>query len=344
MELKVHKSVMDQLNEPQAMAAIRRVSDGYKSFQALLAGFRCGLFDWLAQHGPAARPDIASALDLRGAHLAGFLQALEDLGALSRADGGYVLADGMDQVLCKGNPWYQGAVFEDMLAGSNGWSSLDRFMSASWTAAEAARPALAPRQHPFFGEADRLASYLRDHLAARQGALRVLCFDGGEGQLAVALCRQLPGAVVTAVVAEQGLEQARAAVAASGFEQRCSVRRGSALTPLEGEYDLGVLFHALYPLRRNTNDALAAVAGRLAPEGELFCAHWFCLEACDTAPGGLRDLDKAVLTDSHPMCHVETFCERFGKIGLLDADRADLHGEYGVTKLHFARKPEASQE
>src|SRR5690606_29999917 len=77
MELKVHKSVMDQLNEPQAMAAIRRVSDGYKSFQALLAGFRCGLFDWLAQHGPAARPDIASALDLRGAHLAGFLQALE---------------------------------------------------------------------------------------------------------------------------------------------------------------------------------------------------------------------------------------------------------------------------
>jgi hypothetical protein len=51
-----------------------------------------------------------------------------------------------------------------------------------------------------------------------------------------------------------------------------------------------------------------------------------------------------VLTDSHPMCHVETFCLRFEKIGLIDAQRDDLVGEYGITKLHFAVRPDNTTE
>ena len=39
------------------------------------------------------------------------------------------------------------------------------------------------------------------------------------------------------------------------------------------------------------------------------------------------------------MCHIETFCERFGSIGMADADQGDLIGEYGTVKLHFAYLP-----
>lgn len=344
MEMKVRGYVQDHGEEPQAMSVIRTVSDGYKAFRVLQAGLRSGLFDWLAQNGPAERPAISAALNLRGAHLAGFLQALEDLGALARTENRYALADGMEQVLCQDSPWYQGATLDDMLAAPNGWSALDRFMSTDWSAPAQTSSGLTLQQHPYFCEAHRVAAFLAQRIGAPGGKQQVICFDGGEGQMAAALCQAFPDAQITAAVPENKLAATQATLAACGVETRCEVLAGSPLTPPEGEFDLAVLFHSLYALRSTTNDVLAAVAGRLAPGGELYCAHWFCLEACDTAPGGLRDLDKAVLTDSHPMCHVETFCDRFGKIGLADADRADLQGEYGTTKLHFARKLENAQE
>lgn len=344
MKDKDHGAVTGAVQAPQAISIVRQAGDGYKSFQVLLAGFRSGLFDWLKQHGPATRPEISGALALRGAHLAGFLQALEDQGILARQDDKYALADGVDQVVCRTSPWYQGNAFESLLAPSCGWSALDRFLSLDWSVQDAATPLLAPRQHPFHGEATRLADYLARHETLHQGRRRVLCFDGGEGQLAVALCKAFPDVLVTAVVPESQLASALTVIAGSGHGARCALLAGSPLMPPEGAYDMIILFHALYPLRRHTNDVLAAVAGRLGQGGVLYCAHWFCLEACDTAPGGLRDLDKAVLTDSHPMCHVETFCQRFDNIGLIDADRADLQGEYGTTKLHAARKSGANKE
>lgn len=326
---------------PPAIAALRQLGDGFKAFQVLRAGYRSGLFDWLQQHGPAERPAIAAALDLRGAHLAGFLQALEDLGLLQRQDKGYALAPGMDAVLCASSPWCQADVLEGLLAPSCGWSALDRFLASGWTAPPAA--ALPPLRHPYLGEARRLAARLA---ARRAGAPvgRVLCFDGGDGLFAAAACASFPEAEVNAVVPPQALARAQQIMAASGLAERCRVLPGTPLDAPPGEpVDLAVLFHALYPVRQSTHDALAAAAGRLAPGGELYCAHWFCLEACETAPGGLRDLDKAVLTDSHPMCHVETFCQRFEKFGLVDAGREDLVGEYGTTKLHFARRPHDAQ-
>ena len=324
------------------LAKIRRINDGFKAFQVLRTGFRSGLFDWLQRHGPAERPLIAAALDLRGAHLAGYLQALEDLGLVLRQDGAYRIAPGMEAVLCSSSPWCQAAVVDDLCASSNGWSSLDRFMSVGWMAAPPSP--LPSAQHPFAGEAERLAAHLARRLEDKP-VRDMLCFDGGDGLFAAAACRHFPEARITAVVPPEALERAAGILAETGAGDRCRVLPGMPLEPPVGEgMDVAVLFHALYPLRRTTNHALAAVADRLAPGGALYCAHWFCLEACETAPGGLRDLDKAVLTDHHPMCHVETFCERFGSIGLVDAGRDDLAGEYGTVKLHFASRPQSAKE
>lgn len=339
MDMKLHDSNLGSPEAPAALAAIREVADGFKVFQVLRTGFRSGLFDWLQKNGPADRKTIGAALDLRGAHLGGYLQALEDMGLVSREDNSYQLAPGMEAVLCSSSPWCQADVIEDMLAASNGWASLDRFMSADWAASPPT--ALSGPQHPFAGEADRLA----DHLATRykDASIRnILCFDSGDGLFAKAAHARFPDAQIIVVVPPEALSRAQEVLAAAG--DQITVLPGSPLDPPAVEpVDLAVLFHALYPVRRTTNDALAAVAQHLAPGGELHCAHWFCLEACETAPGGLRDLDKAILTDSHPMCHVETFCDRFEKFGLIDADRTDLIGEYGTTKLHFARRPQHTE-
>ncbi|MCV2219060.1 class I SAM-dependent methyltransferase [Thauera sp. Sel9] len=322
---------------PPTAITIRRIVDGFKSFQVLRAGFASGLFDWLAQHGPAEKSTIAAATGLRGAHLGGFLQALEDLGLLARNEQRYALASGMKEVLCSSSPWCQAGTLDDLFAPANGWSGLARFLSDTWSPATALLPP-PPARHPFLGEACRLAA----HLAARRGdtpPVRLLCFDGGDGLLTAALARHFPNAGITTVIAPAALERAHRTLAAFPIGDRCRVVPGSPLDPPAGQFDQVVVFHALYPIRRAMSDALAILASLLAPGGELVLAHWFCLEACETAPGGLRDLDKAVLTDSHPLCHVEGFCARLEGAGLVGAERADLESDYGVTKLHFARSP-----
>lgn len=328
----------ERFKAPPALADMTRIVDGFKEFQVLRAGFASGIFDWLAAHGPAAKAAIAEGTGLRGAHLGGFLQALEDLGLLARCDGGYTLAPGMDAALCADSRWYQAPALDSLLDAASGWADLGRFLAANWT--PGALPASSVERHPLLQEARRLA----ERLTARAGfanARTLLCFDGADGLLAAALCRRLPQLTVTAVVPPAALRRAEAMLAACGVGERCRLRAGTPLAADDGErFDAVILFHALYPVRRSTVDALTASGARLNPGGELCSAHWFCLEACETAPGGLRDLDKAVLTDSHPLCHVEHFGERLQDAGLIDAGREDLAGDYGNAKLHFGRRPQ----
>jgi len=340
MDTIIDKIDLTRLEAPPAAAALRGIADGFKAFQILHAGFASGLFDWLDANGPAEKSAIAAATGLRGAHLGGFLQALEDLGLLARHGQGYVLAQGMEAVLCTRSPWCQAQVIDGLLAPGNGWSDLARFLSDAWQPAATALP--PPAQHPLLGDACRLAG----HLAARRGAEppgRLLCIDGSEGLLAAALAGHFPDTDISVAVAPAALERTRQTLDACPSSGHYRIVAGSPFELPADAFDQIVVFHALYPVRRAMSDALAALAASLAPGGELVLAHWFCLEACETAPGGLRDLDKAVLTDSHPLCHVESFCTRLESAGLTGAERADLESDYGVTKLHFARCPDAHQ-
>lgn len=336
METVTSKIDLATLDAPPALASVQRIVDGFKDFQVLRAGFVSGIFDWLATHGPAAKSAIAEGTGLRGAHLGGFLQALEDLGLLARCEGGYALAPGMDTVLRADSRWCQAPTVAHLLDPTGGWADLGRFLSADWI--QTALPAPAVERHPLLNEACRLA----DRVATRDAfadARTLLCFDGADGLLAAALCQRLPQLMATVVVPPAGLRRAEETLAACGVAERCRLLAGSALDVDDGErFDAALLFHALYPVRKSMGDALAAVAARLAPGGELCSAHWFCLEACETAPGGLRDLDRAVLTDSHPLCHVETFGERFVAAGLGDEGREDIDGPCGHLKLHFASR------
>jgi len=344
MNMNAHTIDLSQLEVPAELASIRRIGDGFRNFQAVRAGFASGIFDWLAANAPAEKAAIATALKLRGAHLGAFLQTLEDLGLLARENGAYRLAAGMERVLCAGSPWCRAPVFEALSTSPGGWADLPEFMAEGWS--QPPRAVCPVEQNPFLGEARRLAAHLVARLAEHPGGpspRSLICFDGGDGLLAAALCQRLPEAHMLLVVAPESVPNAHATLAASGLYGRCRIAAGSPLDlpPVGAGFDYAVLFHSLYPVRRNTLDALTAVAASLAPGGELCSAHWFCLEACETAPGGLRDLDKAVLTDSHPLCHVEQFCQRLEEAGLVDVERGDLAGEYGNTKLHFGRRPAA---
>ncbi|MGB3393472.1 MAG: hypothetical protein WA956_05970 [Stenotrophomonas sp.] len=334
------------LTPPPASAAVTRVIDGYKNFQVLRAGYRSGLFDWLQQQPDGAeRAAIAEALDLRGAHLGAFLQSLQDLGLLQREGMRYSLAADMTAMLCTDGTWCRATALADLEDAGNGWSDLQRFLRQDW--AQPVLPVTAPEQAPFLGEVRRLLDALADREASRQALARartLLCFDGSGGLLGAALGQRFPHLDISVVVPQQQFANAAVRLRELAFLEgrRHVIHAGTPLEPpLDEPCDYAIVFHALYPVRKSTDAALAQLADRLAPGGEACLAHWFCLEACETAPGGLRDLDKAVLTDSHPLCGIERFGQRLQQAGLDFAGRQDATGEYGNTKLHFASKPAA---
>lgn len=342
MDLVIERTELATLKAPPALATVRGIVNGFKEFQVLLAGYGSGLFDWLEANGPAEKATIGAALNLRGAHLGAFLQVLEDLGLLAREATAYTLPVGMKEALAASSPWCQAATLEALLVPSNGWADMQAFMTEGWPPKTWQAPQTLAL-HPFLTEAQQLAAALASRSGQGCGgaALKtLLCFDGGDGLLAAALCQRFPELRAEVVVAPGAQQRTEKVLLECGVAERCQVLVGTPLDSVTHEtFDKVVLFHSLYPVRKFMTDALAAAAARLAPGGELCCAHWFCLEACESAPGGLRDLDKAVLTDSHPLCGVEKFCQRLEDAGLIGAERADLAGDFGNTKLHFARRP-----
>lgn len=329
---------LNAIEPPSSVAVIHRIADGFKAFQVLRAGYGIGLFDWLGRHGPAEKSVIAASLKLRGAHLGGFLQALEDVGLLERENGSYALAQDMSDVLCSTSPWCQAEAFNYLYDSSCGWSDLEKFMLEGWT------PRDMPKQlplalHPFLDEVRHLVAYLAAHRDFAH-VRNLLCFDGGNGLLAVALCQRFTGVRVTVVVMPEFLAYTEEMIAANGLTGRCRVLPGTPLDPPTLElFEYAILFHSLYPMRKFIANALATMASRLLPKGELCCAHWFCLEACETAPGGLRELDKGMSTNHHQLCHVEKFGQRLDEAGLTDVVCDDLIGQHGATKLHFSHRP-----
>ena len=342
MDMKCKKTDLFGLETPSAVAAIRRIEDGFKAFQVLRAGYDCGLFDWLEQNGPTERPAIAAALNLRGEHLGGFIQALEDLGLLERQDGRYTLANGMRSVLVADSPWHKASELEGLLAPACGWSNLGNFMSRNWTPTRVPEPKLLT-QHPFLGEAQRLAAHLKERRKDNPPRT-LLSFDASNGLFTTMLCQCWPDVRATIIVPPDALPCTEHTLNTCDMTDRCCVLPGTPLDPATGDlFDYVVMFHDFYHvhMQKVMEPALASVASRIAPGGELCSAHWFCLQACETAPGGLRDLDRAVLTDHHPLCGVERFCQRLEEAGLTDAEQTELAGEYGNTKLHFACRPNA---
>lgn len=346
MNLTTHAIDITSLTPPPASAAITQIINGFKHYQVLRAGFRSGLFDWMqTQPEGAERATIAEALHLRGAHLGAFLQALQDLGLVERDGTRYRLAPDAATVLCASSPWCSASALITLEAKDNGWSDLQRFLRTDWE--QSAFAVTPPEQAPFLGEVRNLLAALdtrESSCRALAQARSLRCFDGSGGLLSAAIAQRYPHLALSIVVPQEQFASSaiRLRQLKTLDDPRHILHAGNPLqVPDAAPCDYVILFHALYPIRKSIDDALLQLTAQLNTDSEVCLAHWFCLEACETAPGGIRDLDKAVLTDSHPLCGIERFGQRLQQVGLRFSDRQDASGDYGNTKLHFAKKSAA---
>ncbi|MFV0455983.1 MAG: hypothetical protein ACK5NQ_13505 [Pseudomonas sp.] len=332
------------LHPPLEMAAFDQIADGYKAACLLRAGFSSGLFDWLHKHGPTGKSALADSLGLRGAHLGAFLQALEDLGCLLQTDNLFRLSESTSALLSSESAWCYAPRLEALMADQSRWARLADFMTD-----ERHHCTLSPgelcsaagyRQHPMLEEARSIL----DHPATQEALQRsssIICFDGCDGLTGAIIGNRYPDTPLTVVVPERVLHTANRFLESLAPQGKWTLLAGNLFDmPAEKPFDQLVLSHNLYALRKTTAAALVAAAALTAPGGGLIAAHWFCLEDCEAAPGALHDLDRAIITDSHPLCHIEHFCERLEQAGFVDCHREDQNGPYGSTKLHFGRKAE----
>lgn len=328
---------------PAAIPAFQSLIEGHKAFQILRSALSLGLFEHLDAHGPQPRPEIAQALGLRGAHLSAWLQALCDIDCLqSTPDNQYALNPQARSLLLRDSPWYIGEYLDGLVQPHGRWARLDDFMH------EARHEPLVPLttqripalQHPLRADAWALADWLAAHRAG--GPIdHLLCCDASQGLLAARLILTLQAKDALVRVPEAALACTRDNLAWFGVADRCRVDVDGPLPSAGADtpWDMAVLFHSQYPRRRALNEDLAALAGQMAPGGLVCSAHWFCAPACAPAEGGLGQMDQAILTDSHPLCHVEKFCERLEEAGLIQAHQETLQGRYGPTLLHCAVRP-----
>lgn len=328
---------------PAGIPALESLIDGHKAFQILRSALSLGLFERLDAHGPLLRPEIAQALELRGAHLSAWLQALCDIDCLRQdADNRYALDPQARPLLLRDSPWYVGEYLDALAQPDGRWARLDDFMRE--TRHESLAPLTTRRvpalQHPLRDDAWALADWLAAHCRGRQ-IDHLMCCDASNGLLGARLILTLPARQALIRVPEAAISQTRANLAWFGVADRCRVEPDGppAGAGIGASWDMAILFHSQYTRRRTLNDDLSALAERMAPGGLVCSAHWFCAPACAPAEGGLGQMDQAILTDSHPLCHVEKFCERMEAAGLAQARQDTLQGSYGPTLLHYAVRP-----
>lgn len=336
---------LDLLPPTTELEKIQTLLNGYKQFQLLKAGYDTKIFDWLAKHGPASKADIAASLELRGAHLSAFLQALCELDCLTIKDDLYAVNANMGSVLLTESAWCQADSVDQLQVSQNRWTQLSDFMME--TQHKNPGPVYSVSAdvslylHPMRDEAKQIANRIlqTENITAWRN---LLCFDGCNGLVAIFICEKLPHLKATIVVPEAMLASTKKFLSDSSAQDRCQLVVGSPLSlEVVERYDMVLACHSLYPDRKHLNDALENMLKGLNEGGTFLAAHWFCLEACDPSPYGLLEMDKAILTDSHPLCGVERFPQRLIDLGLVATNREDLTSPYGITKLHYGRERHA---
>jgi predicted O-methyltransferase YrrM len=310
---------------------------GYQAYRILSAALEIGLFDWLSEHGPATRHDVA-ALGINGMFTRGFLAALADMGYIT-FDGGVCANTRItEELLVSTSPTYQGDLILAAGRETSSWSDLAETLRNG-----VERPKTGPRpthdhlravaQRCVRGELQHVVGLVARH-PGFWDARSMLDIGGGHGLYAIALCQENPDLQACVFDLPHVVPLTREYIGRYGMDGRVSARGGDILIDDPGRgYDLIIVSHLLYKFRDRLVDVLGKVTESLAPGGLLVLNHLFCTPDCTVSPGaGVAELDRALMSAGHPLCHpqgLEAVLKRLGYTGITSSPHETGMG-YGV--------------
>lgn len=337
------------LDLPEGLEKLDRVTEGYQVYQTLLVALDLGLFDLLDEKGPQDSKKIAQDIGINGMFSRCFLDALVDTGFLSKKDGKYTNTNIASDFLLNDSPFYQGEWLRNTAHG-NQWNNL-----------EASLKRQQPEMTTF--NAGPTDSFIRSiaELAVRgelqavtknvsnwngfKRARMLLDLGGGHGLYAIALCQINPKLKGVIFDKPHVTSTTRQYITRYHMQKHLSTLHGDISTDRFGSgYDIVIISHLLYKFRKDLEPIFSKVYDCLNPGGLLVTNHWFCGEECRPESSGIKELDKSLHSFGHPLCHVEDFYKLFEKMGFRILATSDVPSSRGNSKLQLAVKEQNRKE
>ncbi|KUO78221.1 MAG: hypothetical protein APF81_25030 [Desulfosporosinus sp. BRH_c37] len=168
---------------------------------------------------------------------------------------------------------------------------------------------------------------------------KILDIGGSFGLFSLALCQENAHLEALIIEEPQRAPYTEKLIKDQGLKDRVKVQVGSILEmDLESNYDVILMAHKLYSYHSQLSSMFTKMSCLLKPGGLLVSNHWFCGPACEVETNGIKDLQKAIHSLGHPICHVEEFGLFFSETGFELLNMVDVPSAYGVSKLHLGQK------
>lgn len=328
----------------EEISSIDTIVDSYKIYQVVRTALELGLFEWLDAHGPASREEIGNALSINGMFTRSFFQTLVDLGFLSGKEDRFANTGTATRLLVQTSLTYQGDWILTAAGDRSKWNRLlDTFTATAPTNtdfSEGPDPQFlkALGERSLRGEVQGVTGML----AAWDGfgsARRLLDIGGGHGLYAIAACQQNPQ--LTAVVFDktQVIDLTREFIRQYGMDSRIEVAGGDITRDDPGSgYDIVIISHLLYKFRADLPLIFGKVSSSLKSNGLFLSNHWFCGPVCGSGSSGVRELDRAIHSYGHPLCHPEEFAREMFANGLVVTKKTTIPSNFGISHVHVAEK------
>lgn len=329
---------------PQGLEYIDAIMGGYKSYQVLKAALDLKLFDWLEDQGTSNRDEIASGLGINGMFIRSFLQSLVDMKMVLKEGDKYSNSPIASSFLVSSSLCYQGDWLKNTGRQNSKWSHL----TDTLTTKETSMPdfAVGPgedfiralAQRALRGELQAVTKEITSWEGFSQ-ARSLIDIGGGHGLYAIALCQV--NQLLEGVVFDKPhvIEFAEDYIKHYKMSNRIRTQGGDAMKDDLGRgFDIVIISHLLYKFRKQLPEFFKKLSNIVNPGGILVSNHWFCSPGCCSVQDGVQELDQAIQSSGHPLCHIDEFNTLFAKNGFAMKHTTEVPSITGPCKLHIAVK------
>ncbi len=340
------KNDISQIDFPEEISIIDSIMDGYKYYQMIYSALKLGFFDKMIEMGPASPREIAETVSVNGMFVRSILSALEDISFVKSDEDGYMLTKQAETFLSKKSLFYQGDLIMDLGRDESPSNDLETVLERKGS------PKLIQKevdelqirslaQQCIRGEAQNV---LRGIISRPEFSehKKLLDIGGSHGLYSIGLCQENNALSATIIEHQEVVPLTSSSISEYWVDDRITVQEGDIenleAVPEDG-YDIILLSHQLYQYRRKMDETLEKIVEMLNPGGTLVLNHRFCSPQCEIKPGdGIREIDRALTSFGHPLCHPEGLKDVLEKIGFVNVSLIPHETALGYAVLCIGTK------
>lgn len=329
---------------PEGISLIDDIMDGYKNYQILSVALEVDIFEKIADNGPSSPRDIAKAALVNGVFIKSILMALKDMGLLRSNKGRYFLTEPAETFLLKESPLYQGDLILSAGSYKSEWNNLIAVLLHQKVPVEDSQELdeyqiRSIAQQSIRGEVQKVIKEIISYPGFSE-AEYLLDAGGSPGLYSIALCQENSRLLAHILEQDQVLPLTSSFIRRYGMENRITME-GSGNEDLENgrKYDIVLISNFLYKYPQEIGDILENVSHILNPDGILVLNHHFYSPHSDIKPGdGIREIDRALNSFRHPLCHPKGLKEVIEKLGFTNVSLTSHEVESGHAVLCMGTK------